>query len=141
MSILELAQNRGHLLLGSIRLFNGVAALLVPDMTARRLGVDPEANPAPIYPLRMFGVRTVVLGAELLFGAPEVRRRSLRVGMLVHASDTVAAAVGGIRGHMPPRTAALLTGVSTINTALAVIGATAPPSPRPRRRAWQRLRR
>ena len=71
---------REHVLLGCIRLFNGTAALLVPAKTARRLGVDPEANPAPIYPLRMFGVRTVILGCELLFGDPATRRRSARLG-------------------------------------------------------------
>jgi hypothetical protein len=122
MSILDAVGDRAHLALGVIRLFNGAAALLVPEMTARRLGVDPEANPAPIYPLRMFGVRTVILGAELLTGSEATRRRSLKLGMLVHASDTTAVALGGVRGQLPPKTAALLTGVSALNTTLAVLG-------------------
>ena len=122
MSALDAVGDRAHLVLGAIRLFNGAAALLVPEMTARRLGVDPEANPAPIYPLRMFGVRTVILGAELLTGSEATRRRSLKLGMLVHASDTTAVALGGVRGQLPPKTAALLTGVSALNTTLAVLG-------------------
>ena len=125
-------------ILGGIRLFNGAAALLVPGSVARRLGVDPDANPAPIYPLRMFGVRTVVIGAELLLPQEEEERLlAMRTGILIHASDTLAAGLGGLRGQLPPPTAALLTGVSAINTALAIIGST-PPRAKPH---WQRLRR
>jgi hypothetical protein len=110
-------------ILGGIRLFNGAAALLVPGTVARRLGVDPNANPAPIYPLRMFGVRTVVLGAELLLPQEEADRTlAMRTGIVIHASDTLAAGLGGLRGQLPPPTAALLTGVSAVNTALAIVG-------------------
>jgi hypothetical protein len=122
MSALGPIRERAHLLLGAIRLFNGVAALVVPEMSARRLGTDPDANPAPIYPLRMFGVRTIVLGAELLFGSEETRLRSMRIGRFIHASDTTAVALGGIRGQLPRRTALLLTGVSSLNTALSFLG-------------------
>ncbi len=139
MSVIDLARERGHLLLGGIRLFNGVAALLVPEMTARRLGTDPEASPGSIYPLRMFGVRTAVLGAELLLGGAETRQRSLQVGVLIHASDTTAAALGGLRHQLPPRTAVLLTGISTLNTALAVLGSLGPRRGR-LARAWARVR-
>lgn len=134
-SKLDVVRERSHLVLGSIRLFNGLAALLVPEKTARRLGTDPEANPAPIYPLRMFGVRTVVLGAELLLSGSETRRQAMRIGIPIHASDTAAAALGGIRGQLPPRTAALLTCISTVNTILAVLGSQAPS----KRRLWRRV--
>lgn len=123
-------------LLGGIRFFNGAAALLAPGVVARRLGVDPDANPAPVYPLRMFGVRTVILGAELLLVRDdEERARAMRIGIAIHASDTLAAALGGLRGQLPPGTAAMLTGVSSVNTALAIAGSTAP---RARRRPWGR---
>lgn len=109
--------------LGGIRLINGAGALLAPGFAARRLGVDPNANAAPIYPLRMFGVRTVVIGAELLLPRSEEQRAwTLRVGIVIHASDTIAAALAGLRGHLPARTALLLTGVSALNTTLAVVG-------------------
>jgi hypothetical protein len=122
MSLLDLIARRASVLLGAIRLINGVAAFFAPAESARRLGVDPVANPAPIYPLRMFGIRTIVLGIELLFGDPETRRRSLRAGVVIHACDTISAASAGIRGDLPPLTAAALTGVSTLNTTLSVIG-------------------
>jgi hypothetical protein len=52
--------------LACIRMFNGVTALFVPATLARRLGGDPEANPAAPYALRLVGVRTVLIGAQLL---------------------------------------------------------------------------
>lgn len=128
---LDFLRERSHLILGSIRLFNGVVALTVPEAAARRLGTDPEANPAPIYPLRMFGVRTVILGGELLIGGAETRRRSMQLGVAIHVSDTAAAVAGGARGHLPPGVAALLTAISTVNTGLAILG-----SLPPRRRGW-----
>ncbi len=70
----------------------------------------------------MFGIRTVVLGIELLFGDPETRERSLRAGVVIHASDTLSAATAGIRGDLPPLTATALTGISTLNTILSVVG-------------------
>ena len=125
-------------ILGGIRLFNGAAALLVPGTVARRLGVDPNANPAPLYPLRMFGVRTVVIGAELLLPQEEEERTlAMRTGILIHASDTLAAGLGGLRGQLPPPTAALLTGVSAVNTALAIVGSS-PPRVKPHRRWFRR---
>jgi hypothetical protein len=130
--VLHLLRERSHLILGGIRLFNGLVALLSPESAARRLGTDPEANPAPVYPLRVFGVRTVILGAELLVGDAETRRRSMKLGMAIHASDTVAAATGGIRGQLPPRVAALTTAISSVNTALAILG-----SIPPRGRKWR----
>jgi len=82
----------------------------------------------------MFGVRTVVLGAELLVGDEATRARSMRVGIAIHASDTMAAAAGGIRRQLPPSVAGMLVAISTLNTTLAVIGSR--PSPRP---PWHRL--
>jgi hypothetical protein len=80
----------------------------------------------------MFGVRTVILGAELLVGDPETRRRSMRLGIVIHASDTVAAASGGIRGQLPPKVAIATTAISSLNTALAILG-----SLPPRGRGWR----
>jgi hypothetical protein len=130
LSGVDLSPEREHLLLGCIRLFTGTSGLLLTRLSARRLGVDPDANPAPIYPLRMFGVRTMILGAELLFGDEAARRRSARLGIAIHASDTTAAALGGLRGHLPPRVAIPLTAISTLNTTLAMLGS------RPPRRRW-----
>ena len=106
--------------LAAIRLVNGGAALLAPEQLARRLGDDPRSDGAVIYILRMFGIRTIVIGTELLVLRGEALDRSLRKGILIHASDTVAAAAAGAKGYLPPRTATLTTLISTVNTGLAI---------------------
>lgn len=136
MSVFDKVRERAHLILGTIRLFNGVAALLAPEMTVRRLGADPDASPTAVYPLRMFGVRTVVLGLELLLGGEETRAQSMRAGVLIHGSDVCAALLGGVRRQLPPKVAVPLVGISTINTSLAIL-ASCPP--RRSRRVRRRL--
>jgi heme peroxidase len=106
--------------LAAIRLFNGGMALFAPERLARRLGTDPDEGGAVIYALRMFGVRTIMIGGELLVLRDEDLERALRKGILIHASDTVAAAVAGAGGYLPRRTAALTTLISAVNTGLAV---------------------
>ena len=107
--------------LAGIRLFNGVAALFVPATLARQLGVDPAANPAALYALRLFGVRTVLIGAQLLLRDAGVRAHSLRVAPTIHALDATAALIAGGRGQLPRRAATTAAVISTVNTALAII--------------------
>ena len=108
-------------LLGLIRLANGTGSLFAPDLFARRLGVEPEANPAASYVTRLFGVRTMVIGYELLQRDEETRRRALRVATLIHASDTVAAMVAGGTGRIARKAAAVATTISATNTLLALV--------------------
>ena len=105
--------------LATIRLVNGVLALFAPRWLARRLGVRPELQPALIYPLRMFGIRTILIGADLLL-EPEARPRALRQGVLIHASDAAAALIAGVFGQLPLRSALMSGSISSVNTALAV---------------------
>ncbi|MFD7835299.1 hypothetical protein [Streptomyces sp. NPDC059761] len=107
--------------LAGIRLVNGAAALLAPQVVARRLGAD-DAQPALAYVLRMFGVRTVFIGAELLFlQDPASITRALRVGTVIHTSDALSAAVAGRYGMLRPRAAATATAISTVNVALTLV--------------------
>jgi hypothetical protein len=107
-------------LLGVVRLVNGTAALVAPERVAERLGVDPS-NPALLYALRMFGIRNVLIGGELLVGDERVRARAVRVAPVVHVSDTVAAALAAVSGRLPRRAAVLITCISAANTALALL--------------------
>jgi hypothetical protein len=107
--------------LAGIRLFNGVAALFVPATLARGLGVDPEANRAALYALRLFGVRTVLIGAQLLLRDGGVRAHSLRVAPAIHALDATAALIAGQRGQLPRRSATTAAIISTVNTVLAIV--------------------
>jgi hypothetical protein len=98
-----------------------LAALFVPTTLARRLGVDPETNPAALYALRLFGVRTVLIGAQLLLRDSRVRAHSLRVAPVIHVLDAPAALIAGDRGQLPRRAATTAALISTVNTVLAVI--------------------
>ncbi|MFB7668262.1 hypothetical protein ACFC1R_30820 [Kitasatospora sp. NPDC056138] len=108
--------------LAGIRLVNGAVALLAPHTLAQRLGIATGRDSGASYTLPLFGVRTVLLGAELLFvkdGA--ALNRSLRLGTLIHASDVIAAARAGRNGDLPPRAAAIATAISSVNVALTFL--------------------
>jgi hypothetical protein len=107
--------------LSVIRLFNGTAALFAPAVLLRRLGVDPEANPAAFYALRMFGVRTMLIGAQLLLRNSGLRAHSLRVAPVIHVLDAAAAMIAGAQGQLPRRAATTAALISTVNTVLAVV--------------------
>jgi hypothetical protein len=117
----DLAHDYARITLAGIRLFNGVAALFVPATLARQLGVDPAANPAAIYALRLFGVRTVLIGAQLLLRDGGVRAHSLRVAPAIHALDASAALIAGKRGQLPQRAATTAAIISSVNTVLAIV--------------------
>jgi hypothetical protein len=115
------AGDYSRIALASIRLFNGIAALFVPATLARRLAVDPETNRAALYVLRLFGVRTILIGAQLLLRNEGLRAHSLRVAPVIHAVDAAAALIAGERGYLPLRAATTAALISTVNTVLAVV--------------------
>ena len=117
----DLAHDYARITLAGIRLFNGVAALFVPATLTRGLGVDPEANPAALYALRLFGVRTVLIGAQLLLRDGGMRAHSLRVAPAIHALDASAALIAGERGQLPRRAATTAAIISSVNTVLAIV--------------------
>jgi hypothetical protein len=108
-------------ILAIVRLVNGFLGLFLPHLLVKRLDVDPAANRAAFYPFRMFGIRTIVLGADLLTMADDELRRAERTAIVIHSVDTIAAAVGGLRGDVPPKAARLTTAISAVNTCLAVV--------------------
>jgi hypothetical protein len=120
MAAVNNKRDLARILLAVIRLFNGLAALAVPGVLARQVGVDPDANPGVLYVFRMFGVRTVLLGAELLFQTGDRRAEALRKAPLIHASDTVAAVLASLSGNFPKR-GRIIVAISAVNTVLAVI--------------------
>lgn len=115
---MSLSRDHARLILAAIRLVNGTLALLAPETLLRRLGADPDANKVAIYPMRMFGIRTVVLGVQLLADQPSPQAD--KFGVLIHATDSVTAIKAGIRRQLPPRVAAMTAAISLTNTALAV---------------------
>lgn len=117
----KMASDYARVALAGIRLFNGIAALFVPELLIRQLGMDPATNPAGLYAFRMFGIRTILIGAALLQPDRALRAYSLRVGVIIHASDTTAALIAGLRRDLPARAATMAVLISGINTILAIV--------------------
>jgi uncharacterized protein YjeT (DUF2065 family) len=107
--------------LGVVRLLNGSLALFAPDVLGRRLGVQTSTSPGLGYGLRLFGVRTVLLGLRLLRAHDQPGTPVVREALVVHTADTAAAAVVLARGELPATGARLAVAASAINIMLAVI--------------------
>ena len=112
--------DKARVALACIRLLNGGLALLMPGLLAKQVGVDPEVNPGVTYVFRMFGVRTVLIGADLLTLDGERRQEALNRAALIHGSDTLAAFLATLSGQFPKK-GRLIVGISALNTALAVL--------------------
>jgi hypothetical protein len=111
--------------LAGIRIVNGSAALVAPSFLTRRIGIGPSDNQAARYVFRMFGIRTIVIGIELILPDGDVRRAAIRVAPVIHATDTASAAIAGLTRQVPPRPALVATIISATNTLLALAAAAA----------------
>jgi hypothetical protein len=118
---MKLLRDSARILLAGVRLFNGSMALFAPTLLTQRLGGDTKSNLAAIYVLRLFGIRTIVVGIELLVPDEEVQTKALRYAIPIHASDTLSAALAGIQKQIPMRASIMLTVISGINTVLAIL--------------------
>ena len=107
--------------LAGVRLANGAAALVATRFLIRRLEFDPASQGAAFYAFRLFGVRTVLLGLELVLPSSDNYRSALRRALLIHASDTAAATITGLGRHLPPRAALTTIAISLGNTMLAAV--------------------
>ena len=109
--------------LGAIRIVNGTAGLLAPEYLMRRLGVDTTTDHSGAYPFRMFGIRTVLIGLDLWLLTGDDLRRATRMAVVIHAADTLSAAATTVRGDLPRKQGLVVTGVSAVNTGLAIAAA------------------
>jgi hypothetical protein len=108
--------------LGAIRVVTGALGLVMPAVIIRRLGgKDARADAAAVYGLRLFGVRTIVLGADLFLLRKRELRGALRSAVLIHGSDTATVLSLWRNKQLSPERARPLALISGANTALAVI--------------------
>ena len=105
--------------LAAVRLVNGGVGLVAPHLFIGRFDPDRPASPAATYAFRLFGVRTILIGLDLL--RPARAQRAAREGVLIHASDTVTAASLAISGAVPRNTGIVTTAISAGNVVLAVL--------------------
>lgn len=118
--------------LGAVRLFNGAATLFATRPFGKRLGVDPDTSPAAVYALRLFGVRTIYIGAELLFARGDHLANARAIAPAIHVSDTVSAVLAGAGGQLPKKAARTAAVISAVNVLLSLLQW----SPPKRRRTW-----
>lgn len=122
----DVAAHWARIALGSARLVNGALALFVPDVLGRRLGVNTRSSPGFGYAFRLFGVRTVLLGIDLLRAGDGRADPVVRRALLVHPADTIAAAVVLRRAELPAKGARVAVAASALNVVLAVIANSVP---------------
>jgi len=113
--------NGARIALAVLRLTFGTLGLLAPQVLVRRIEGDDAKSPAAIYAFRLFGIRTILLGRELLVQKGPELRSSLNEAPLVHGSDTITATLLALGGRVPPRSGLSLVTVSAVNTALSLI--------------------
>jgi hypothetical protein len=91
--------------LAAVRIVNGSLGLFAPRVLIKRLDPSHEPSPAAIYAFRLFGVRTILLGLDVLVRPDAEVQRAMREGVLIHLSDmvTIRAAPRSSRSS-PPRT-------------------------------------
>ena len=107
--------------LAGIRLLNGSLALAAPNVVGGRLGVNTATSPGLGYALRLFGVRTVLLGAQLWRAPADPTSPVVRDTILIHGADTAAAVVVYKLGELPRRGATIAVAISAANTVLALL--------------------
>jgi hypothetical protein len=108
--------------LGGVRLAAGATGLLAPKMIISRFGGDaPENNPAAVYGLRLFGIRTILIGLDLWRLKGRELDRAVRAAPLIHASDTATVFALQQSKQLSPERARPLLIISGTNTLLAIL--------------------
>lgn len=116
---------RARVALGAVRISTGGLGLLLPRLLIQRMDPSDPPSPAAVYFARLFGIRTLLIGRDLLVRSGEDLDRSLDEAVLVHGSDTVTATLLTLGGTVPRRSGILLVGISAANTVLALVARSA----------------
>src|SRR5918998_5635761 len=86
---LVVAGSKARCALAVIRIVNGAIALVAPSVIVKRFGEIPGESAAAIYGLRLFGVRTVLIGADLVTQRGPSLVHVTSQAVVIHASDTM----------------------------------------------------
>ena len=121
MSAIGTLGTTARIALGGVRILAGTTGLLAPTTIISRFGDSaPAANPAAIYGLRLFGIRTVLIGVDLLRMQGRELDHALRAAPIIHASDTATVLTLQYKKQLSPERARPLALISGLNTVLAV---------------------
>ena len=118
---LVVAGPKARYALAAIRVANGIAALVAPSIIVKRCGEVPGQSVAATYGLRMFGIRNVLIGADLVTQRGQPLLYTTAQAVVIHATDAITAAGLGVSGRLRPRLAIPLVVISGTNTVLAIL--------------------
>ena len=104
----------GQLAVG--RIVVGIGSWAAPRLVQRAFAIDPDANPGAGYPMRLFGVRDLVIGLGVLNTSGAERKRWLQTGLACDLADIAAAGVSAKDGSLSP-TSALVGGAAAVGGA------------------------
>jgi len=110
--------DRARVWLAGIRILNGALGIVAPSWLTRRVGGQPSA--ATTYAFHLFGIRTVLIGADLLSRDRDVRDQAVREAFPIHASDTATCLMLTLWRRVTPRAGVMLTAISAMNVVLAL---------------------
>ena len=97
----------------------GAVSLIFPRFTARLLQMDPDANPATSFLMRLFGVRDIFLGVAPLLVSGAGRSRILGAATGVDLTDATAAVIAGLTRQIPPRAAVVAAAAALAGACLS----------------------
>lgn len=106
--------------LGIVRLVNGGLGLVLPRVLIRRID-SSDPSPAAVYAFRLFGIRNILIGRDVLVRRGEALDRCIDEAVVVHGCDSLTATVLTVTGAVPRRAGLLLMAVSVTNTTLALL--------------------
>lgn len=98
-------RDQAHKALLGINLVIGAAFLLMPKLSMRLYGLDPQQNPTAAYPVRYVGARSLVFAAMLADddgSAALIRQMPVIAGV-----DATANVLAAATGEVPKRVAFL----------------------------------
>jgi hypothetical protein len=108
---------------GPVRLVEGVLALAAPRLLLGRLVTDPEQDPSGSYPFRLFGVRSVPIGADRLILTGDRAGPESKVAVAIQATDTAKPATRLLTGHLPWRAGSVASLACAVHSLLGQIAA------------------
>jgi hypothetical protein len=113
--------DRARLVLAGIRIINGTLALVAPRFLIGRVQAGDPPAPAAVYAFRMFGIRTVLIGRDLVRDEGPARANAVAEAPLIHACDTATATLLTLTRQVRVRNGLPLIAISALNTVLAVV--------------------
>lgn len=104
--------------LAGIRVAVGVGAVAAPRAVGSAFGFRPEENPEAPALARLFGIRNMALGLDLLRDEGGL---SPRANMAIDLADAAAIIGGGLRGYLSKRALVLGSATALLAAALGAV--------------------